>query len=93
MTDARAPESPAVDPPPAATFEQATARLGKIVDELERGELSLERSLELFEEGVRLARVAEERITAAERRVEELLAVDPSGRPVIRKLDVGKEEP
>lgn len=81
------------DPQPPATFEQATARLGKIVDELERGDLSLERSLELFEEGVRLARVAEERITSAEKRVEELLAVDPSGRPVIKKLQLGEDEP
>lgn len=75
----------------ATTFEHATARLGKIVDELERGDLALERSLELFEEGVRLARLAEERIASAERRVEELLAVDPSGRPVIRKLPIGDD--
>lgn len=79
------------DAPSPPTFEHATARLGKIVDELERGDLPLERSLELFEEGVRLARLAEERIASAEKRVEELLAVDPSGRPVIRKLPMGED--
>jgi len=77
--------------PTATTFEHATSRLGKIVDELERGDLPLEKSLELFEEGVRLARLAEERIASAEKRVEELLAVDPQGRPVIRKLPIGDE--
>ncbi len=73
-----------------ATFEEATARLGAIVDELERGELPLERSLALFEEGVKLARAAQARIESAERRVEELLGVDPSGRPVTRELASGQ---
>ena len=74
-----------------ASFEQATQRLGKIVDELERGDIPLERALELFEEGIRLARAAEERISSAEKRVEELLAIDPSGRPVVRPLPIGEE--
>lgn len=43
---------------PAEGFEAATDRLAKIVEELERGDLALERSLALFEEGVRLARRA-----------------------------------
>lgn len=69
-----------------ATFEEATARLAAIVEELERGDLPLERSLALFEEGVKLARTAQARIENAERRVEELLGVDPNGRPVTRDL-------
>jgi exodeoxyribonuclease VII small subunit len=69
-----------------ATFEEATTRLAAIVEELERGDLPLERSLALFEEGVKLARAAQARIENAERRVEELLGVDPSGRPVTREL-------
>lgn len=72
-----------------ATFEEATDRLSKIVDELEGGDLPLERSLELFEEGVKVARAAQRRIELAERRVEELLGVDPSGRPVTRDLSRG----
>ncbi len=74
------------------SFEDATARLARIVDELERGDLPLERSLELFEEGIRLARAAEARISNAEKRVEELLAIDPTGKPVMRPLSLAAEE-
>jgi len=38
------------------TFESAAERLAKVVEELERGDLPLERALALFEEGVTLAR-------------------------------------
>jgi len=70
------------------TFEACTERLEKIVVDLEDGELPLERSLELFEEGVRIARAAQARLDRAERRVEELLDVDGEGRPVTRTLDI-----
>jgi exodeoxyribonuclease VII small subunit len=70
----------------AGSFEESVRRLATIVEELEAGDLSLERSLELFEEGVRLARAAQERLDRAERRVEELLGVDGQGRPVLRAL-------
>ena len=38
------------------SFEESVRRLATIVEQLEAGDLPLERSLELFEEGVRLAR-------------------------------------
>jgi exodeoxyribonuclease VII small subunit len=64
------------------SFEDATTRLAAIVAELEGGDLPLERAL--FEEGVRVARAAEERLDAAERRVEELLGVNAKGEPITR---------
>jgi exodeoxyribonuclease VII small subunit len=73
---------------PTASFEAYTERLAEIVEQLEGGELPLERSLELFEEGVGLARRAQSRLDAAERRVEELLGVDEDGSPVTRELDL-----
>jgi exodeoxyribonuclease VII small subunit len=54
-------------------FESSLAALEKIVRELERGELPLEKSLELFERGVRLSRECQERLQQAERRIEVLL--------------------
>lgn len=54
-------------------FEQALRRLEEIVAELEKGELPLEKSLELFEEGVRLSKFCSERLDEAERKVEILL--------------------
>ncbi len=69
------------------SFEESTRRLSAIVEELEGGELPLERSLELFEEGVRLARAAKERLDRAERRVEELLGIDAQGKPIVREFE------
>jgi exodeoxyribonuclease VII small subunit len=74
-----------VPPPPAsaptiATFEEAVKRLGEIVQTLERGDLPLEESLRLFEEGVKLSRVSQERLDAAQKKVEQLLGVDEQGR-------------
>lgn len=71
----------------ALSFEESARRLSAIVEELEGGELPLERSLELFEEGIRLARTAKVRLDRAERRVEELLAVDGQGKPVVRDFE------
>jgi exodeoxyribonuclease VII small subunit len=56
-------------------FETQLASLERIVRELERGELPLEQSLELFEQGVRLSRECQERLNEAERRIETLLRV------------------
>ena len=54
-------------------FEASLAALEKIVRDLERGELPLEKSLELFEQGVLLSRECQERLNEAERRIEVLL--------------------
>jgi exodeoxyribonuclease VII small subunit len=69
------------------SFEDAIRRLGHIVEQLERGDLPLEASLRLFEEGVGLARVSQGRLDRAERRIEELLGVDSDGQPVTRPFD------
>jgi exodeoxyribonuclease VII small subunit len=71
---------------PNATFEESTRRLAEIVEALEAGELPLEQSLLLFEEGVKLARLAHAKIEQAERKVEELLGYDTDGRPVTKDL-------
>lgn len=54
-------------------FEAQLAALERIVRELERGDLPLEQSLELFEQGVKLSRECQERLNEAERRIEVLL--------------------
>ena len=63
----------------ALSFEASAERLTTIVKQLESGELSLEESLRLFEEGVKVARVAQSRLDAAEKRVDELLGTDADG--------------
>ena len=52
------------------TFEEAMARLEEIVRELEEAELPLEQSLKVFEEGVRLSRLLNGKLSEAEEKVE-----------------------
>jgi len=54
------------------TFESAIAELETIVKALEAGDLTLERSLALFERGVELSRFCHARLEDAERRIEVL---------------------
>jgi len=54
-------------------FEAALARLEEIVEELEKGDIPLENSLKLFEEGVKLSRICNTRLQEAERKVEILM--------------------
>lgn len=79
---------PSVPDPSVKDFESAIAELEAIVKTLEDGDLSLERSLELFERGVELSRFCHGRLEAAERRIEVL---DERGnlRPAPRALDGG----
>jgi len=71
-------------------FETSLEELERIVRELERGDLPLEKSLELFEQGVKLSRACQERLNEAERRIE-ILTRDNQGRPTIRPFDVESE--
>lgn len=57
-------------------FEDILSRLGAVVERLESGDMPLEESLSLFEEGVRLSRLGAARLDDAERRVERLLHDD-----------------
>jgi exodeoxyribonuclease VII small subunit len=55
------------------SFESSLASLEQVVAQLESGDLPLERALELFEEGVGLARRCQVQLEDAERKVEMLL--------------------
>lgn len=57
-------------------FEEALARLEEVVKELEDGGLSLEKSLELFEEGVKLVKFCKLELDQAERKIEIVLKKD-----------------
>ena len=67
-------------------FETSLEELERIVRELEQGELTLEKSLELFEQGVKLSHECQERLNQAERRIE-ILVRDNQGRAVVRPFD------
>jgi exodeoxyribonuclease VII small subunit len=56
-----------------ATFEESLKQLETIVAQLERGDLSLEDSLRMFEEGMRLSADCKRELDAAEGKVQILL--------------------
>jgi len=55
-------------------FDQILTRLREVVTRLESGELSLEQSLQVYEEGVALARKGQQLLATAEKRVEILVS-------------------
>ena len=57
----------------APTFEIALKQLEEIVQRLEKGELALEESLKLYEEGIRLSRLCHGKLEEAEGKIEMLL--------------------
>ncbi|MBI2210696.1 MAG: exodeoxyribonuclease VII small subunit [Deltaproteobacteria bacterium] len=73
-------------------FETALEELEKVVERLESGELSLEDSLAAFEEGVRLVKYCNQKLTEVEKKIE-LLVKDKEGKLQLRALaDVGEED-
>jgi exodeoxyribonuclease VII small subunit len=61
---------------PAVSFESSMDELEKVVKELEGGDLSLDRSLELFERGMSLSDICRKQLEEAETRVEMLIRKD-----------------
>jgi len=76
--------------PKPKSFESSLEELERIVRELEQGELPLEKSLELFEQGVKLSRECQDRLNQAERRIE-ILMRDNQGRPAVQPFDPENE--
>jgi exodeoxyribonuclease VII small subunit len=82
----------AAAPQEGPSFEAAIKRLNEIVSNLERGDLPLEESLRLFEEGVKLSRLSQKKLDAADRRVEQLLSVDDQGRPKVKPFETTADD-
>lgn len=63
-------------------FEQRLKRLESIVQRMEAGDLQLDESLKLFEEGVRISRECSEQLSEAEAKVKVLVSADSNGQMV-----------
>jgi exodeoxyribonuclease VII small subunit len=68
-------------------FEKRLNRLEEIVGKMETGELTLEDSLKLFEEGVKLSRDCNSQLSEAEQKVKLLLGIDDEGVPVMSDFE------
>lgn len=64
-------------------FEKKLNRLEEIVQKMEKGDLALDESLKLFEEGVKLSRECNSRLSEAETKVKLLMSIGANGQPVL----------
>ena len=72
-------------------FDAILVRLREVVQKLESGDLSLEQSLAVYEEGVQLAREGQQLLAAAEKRVE--ILVSAAGGIEVAPFDDERETP
>ncbi len=63
------------------TFEAAMQRLEQIVQAMERGDVALEESLKLFQEGTELVRFCNSQLESAQLEVKKIMTA-PDGSPV-----------
>jgi len=72
-----------------ANFEEQLTALESVVERLEKGELSLEDSVRLFEEGIKLSNACKKELEAAEGKIQ--LLVD-KGRGGMRAVDLDVDD-
>lgn len=75
----------------AVKFEDALARLETIVNELEKGDLPLNDSLKIFEEGIKLSKSCLKMLDDAERKVE-IMVQDTGGKKRLQAFSVEQED-
>jgi exodeoxyribonuclease VII small subunit len=76
-----------------ASFEEQLTALETVVERLERGELSLDESVQLFEEGVKLSNACKKELEAAEGKIQMLVEQGNGGaRMVDLDVDVAEED-
>ena len=73
-------------------FEKKLTRLEDIVEKMESGDLALEESLKLFEEGVKLTRECNAQLSEAEQKVRLLIGVDENGEAITQSFTADNED-
>jgi exodeoxyribonuclease VII small subunit len=74
------------------SFEEQLAELEKVVEQLERGELSLEDSVGLFEKGMQLSEACKAQLASAESRIQVLLNPRERGPVRVEALEIEEDE-
>jgi exodeoxyribonuclease VII small subunit len=72
------------------TFESAVNRLEAIVESMEKGEIALEKALELFGEGQKLLKFCQGKLNEAEKKLK-ILEKDQEGLPILKDSDEPEE--
>ena len=74
-----------------AGFEEHLTQLETVVERLERGDLTLDESVRLFEEGMKLSRACKDELEQAEGRIQVLVEAK-GGRMQVAELEAGDEQ-
>ena len=69
-------------------FEKKLQRLEEIVQKMEKGDLALEQSLKLFEEGIGLTRECQTQLTESENKIKLLVDLDSNKQPITKPFSV-----
>lgn len=72
-------------------FEDSLKRLEKIVDDLEKGDLSLDEALKKYQEGIELSRACSQRLDNAKKKID-LLSKNKKGEFELKAVDETKIE-
>ena len=78
-------------PKKAVSFEEGLARLESIADEMEKGELPLEKLMKLYDEGIKLSGELEQKLADAQNRMQEVKP-GPDCAPVCTEADIVRQE-
>ena len=74
------------------TFESAVNRLEAIVESMEKGEIALEKALELFGEGQKMLKFCQGKLNEAEKKLK-ILEKDKDGLPIIKESQEPEDNP
>jgi exodeoxyribonuclease VII small subunit len=77
-------------PGPELNFESAMDRLEAIVEQMESGKMLLEELIVRYEEGMKLVKICQERLTSAEQRIE-IISRNSVGKPVVKDFGPSTE--
>lgn len=72
-------------------YEDALKKLEKIVEDLEKGDLSLDDALKKYQEGIELSRICNQRLESAKKKID-LLTKNKKGEFELKPLDETKPE-
>lgn len=75
-----------------ASFEEQLVELERVVDQLERGDLTLEESVSLFERGVVLSNGCKAQLSGAESRIQVLMNPTENGPVQVEELGIAVAE-
>jgi exodeoxyribonuclease VII small subunit len=75
-----------------ANFEEQIDELEKVVEQLEKGDLPLEQSVDLYERGIKLSNACKTQLASAESRIQVLIEPNERGPARTADLEVDDED-